>query len=30
MQTDVSYEFDYYSCGYHWRDAPYPYPTRDC
>jgi hypothetical protein len=26
-QTDISYEFDYYSCGYHWRDAAYPYPT---
>ena len=23
---DLSYEFDYYSCGYHWRDAAYPYP----
>jgi hypothetical protein len=26
-QTDISYEFDYYSCGYHWRDAAYPYPN---
>lgn len=26
--TDVSYEFDYYNtCGDHWRDAAYPYPT---
>ena len=24
---DLSYEFDYYSCGYHWRDAAYPYPN---
>ena len=25
--TDKSYEFDYYVCGYHWRDAAYPYPN---
>jgi hypothetical protein len=26
--TDISYEFDYYNtCGDHWRDAAYPYPT---
>ncbi|MGN6430668.1 MAG: hypothetical protein ACTHNB_08045 [Gaiellaceae bacterium] len=25
--TDVSYEFDYYVCGFHWRDAAYPYPN---
>ena len=24
---DLSYEFDYYSCGHHWRDAAYPYPN---
>jgi hypothetical protein len=24
---DLSYEFDYYSCGNHWRDAAYPYPN---
>lgn len=24
---DLSYEFDYYSCGFHWRDAAYPYPN---
>jgi hypothetical protein len=25
---DTSYEFDYYNtCGDHWRDAAYPYPT---
>ena len=24
--TDKSYEFDYYVCGFHWRDAAYPYP----
>ena len=24
---DLSYEFDYYNCGFHWRDAAYPYPN---